>query len=271
MGWSARRARVGYNRAVLTRRDFIDGLLSWLITRDGGAVHVLRLASAPFPVRGKPYKDNSVHVYVPPGFAPLANGRVPLVAHFHGHLATAASNLADKALTEQLVSSGRRALLVVPQLADNARDSHAGKLEHKGGFAAMSRELLAHPSLALPTGAKPGPIALSAHSGGFQAAARVIQRGQLPISQVLLFDALYGFSRIFAEWLAADPHRRLTSWSTGQRTVEKWTHTLEALLKKHRVSAEQYRFITSTVPHAQVPVTGHPLAHALKSGPLPAL
>lgn len=253
---------------MLNRRLFIEGLWACLFAK-GGQTFELRLRSAPFPVAGKKYKDNRVYVVVPAGFRPT-DGKVAMIVHFHGHQTRANAAMVEHELREQLDESGRNAILVVPQLADNARDSFAGKLEKRGGLARMLREVLDHPELGLSR-ATIGTLVVSAHSGGFQAAARALDRGGVSVHQVLLLDALYGFSRTFASWLAGDPGRTLTSWSTGQKIVEKWTGKLQKALVARRMPTTQYQLLTSRVAHARVPLEGRPIAVALRAGPLPSL
>jgi hypothetical protein len=63
----------------------------------------------------------------------------------------------------------------------------------------------------------PRRVLLSAHSGGYRAAAWCLSRGQVEVSEVFLFDALYGERRTFRGWLATAPtgptaaRRRLVS------------------------------------------------------------
>lgn len=253
---------------MLNRRLFIEGLWACLFSK-GGQTFALKLDSAPFPAPGKKYKDNRVYVYVPAGFRPT-DGKVAMIVHFHGHQTRAAPAMAEHELIEQLDESARNAILVVPQLADRARDSFAGKLERPGGLARLLREVLNHPDVGLSRAAV-GTVVVSAHSGGFQAAARALDRGGVSVHQVLLLDALYGFSRTFATWLANDPGRTLTSWSTGQKIVEKWTGKLQKALTAKRVPRAQYRLIPSAATHARVPLEGRPVAVALRAGPLPSL
>lgn len=234
-----------------------------------GRTIALPLDSAPFPIRGKPYRDRTVHAYLPDTLRRADT--IDLVLYFHGHLATATDALATKHLREQLEDSGRRALLVVPQLATNARDSHAGRLERPGGLRNLVMELLQALSAAghVPAGVAPGALALAAHSGGFQAAARCVERGALPVREVYLFDALYGFSRPFGDWLAGAPERRLISYHTGTPTVSRWTERLQSRLDRRRVawrsepsegqlsrsalSAARAVFIRTGLPHVEVP------------------
>lgn len=209
-------------------------------TRSGplGRTLWLDLDAAPFPFRTMPYTDRTVIVFIPRGWQAPVDGRVDLLFFFHGHLATADDAIRTKRLREQLVASGRRSILIVPQLALNARDSHAGRLETTGGLDRLVRELLE--ALGgrddVPAGLRAGRVELAAHSGGFQAAALCVARGHVAIDGVYLFDALYGYASVFVTWLRADPRRRLISYYRDRGKVRKWTHRLQRALDARKIA-----------------------------------
>ena len=100
------------------------------------------------------------------------------------------------------------------QLAVNAADSSCGKLEAPGGFARMITEALAALTdrvvqaacgrAAIPDDATPGRVCVSAHSGGWHAAARALEHGGIPVRETYLFDALYAESDVFRDWVIAN-------------------------------------------------------------------
>ncbi|MEZ4437563.1 MAG: hypothetical protein R3B72_00620 [Polyangiaceae bacterium] len=175
----------------------------------GTTLH-FQLAQAPFPAGDKPYRDATVLVFVPTYFRLPKRRRVDVVVHFHGHNTTVGEALAAHQLREQLFDSKQNAILIAPQLALRATDSHAGKLEREGGLARLLVEVLAElrrPAAeeALGKASLAGVkdvelVCLSAHSGGYRAAASCVARGGVDVGEVYLFDALYAQLGAFSRW-----------------------------------------------------------------------
>lgn len=163
------------------------------------------------------YRDPTVIVFVPHHFR-AANKRVDVVVHFHGHNTTAAAAMRKHQLREQLYDSKQNAIIVMPQGPVNARDSSAGALETQGGLERLLSEvvgelrrrsvsrLLGKSSLDSVRGV--GMVCLSAHSGGYRAAAACLELGGINVNEVYLFDALYGRVRSFEIWVAAAKNSR---------------------------------------------------------------
>src|SRR5262249_31762372 len=106
-----------------------------------GQLLLVHLPSAPFPhpqrAEGHKYKDQffsaaehytngTVAIFIPHGFR--ETGKIDLIVHFHGWNNNVEGALKKYRLIEQLVASGRNAVLVVPQGPYNASDSFGGKL-----------------------------------------------------------------------------------------------------------------------------------------------
>src|SRR5437867_3762603 len=123
--------------------------------RDGQLI-VAHLASAPFPhpdrADGHKYKeevfdaathysDDTVAIFIPRDYRPT--GRLDLVVHFHGWRNHVSEVLRQYRLIEQLMASGRNAILVVPQGPYEAADSFGGKLEDKDGFKRFVADVVA--------------------------------------------------------------------------------------------------------------------------------
>lgn len=183
------------------------------------------LENAPYPAENGKYTDASVIVFVPARFRLPRSGKVDFVVHLHGHATTAARAVAGHKLREQLDESRQNAVLVVPQGPVNAADGDFGKLMRPGGLAALLGEVLREASrksagagLAKASGV--GRVILSAHSGGYRAAAACLAT-KLDLREVFLFDALYGEWETFARWLAEEPEtRKLVSYYVGGRPRE---------------------------------------------------
>lgn len=166
-----------------------------------GAHVVLDLPSAPFAGPGAPYDDASVLIAVPPAWDPE---EVAVVTHFHGFYATVEEVDRTQSLHVQLGLSGRDAVLVVPQGPVEAADGDFGQLDEPGGHARLVRDVL---SVLYRDGwvrsVELGPQVLSAHSGGYDVTAEVLEEGGLPVDVVHLYDALYARADTFADFVAA--------------------------------------------------------------------
>ena len=183
-----------------------------------GRLILAPFASAPFPHPGRAkghtyqdklytakehYSDNTVALFIPTGFR--ETGRVDFVVHFHGWRNTVAGTLGTFHLIEQLVASGKNAVLVVPEGPHNAPDSFGGKLEDPDGFRHFMDEVVA--TLRDRAGFQKkdfsiGRIILSGHSGGYHVIAGILDHGGLPknVDEVWLFDALYGQTDSYLAW-----------------------------------------------------------------------
>jgi hypothetical protein len=184
-------------------------------TEDAWGAHTtVALPSAPFPYGDAPYDDASVYLFVPTSLTDDAG--VGVVTHLHGHDATIADVIASQHLEEQHALSGRDAVLIVPQGPVNAADSDFGRLMEEDGLANLVRDALSvmyrdgyveMPSI--------GPVVLTAHSGGYLAAAEILDHGGLPITAVHLFDALYGDVSTFENFVADGGTLRSSYTATG--------------------------------------------------------
>jgi hypothetical protein len=252
-----------------------------------GDTFIFRAQSAPFPDGVHPDKNNTVALFVSHATSErlrsAPNASVDFVVYFHGHDTLAADIIRTARLREMLVESGRKAVLVVPQLADKRSESHAGRLQRRNGLRHLLEEVLVTLKSRGTVGGDRdiGRVVLAAHSGGFQAAAFSAERGGVHVIDVYLFDALYGFSSKLLRWFRSTSRARLISYSTGMRTVEKWTKRLQAACDRAGVSylagrthgsidasewrAERMFFLHTSVPHARVPYEFGALRDLLKS------
>jgi hypothetical protein len=121
-----------------------------------------------------------------------------------GGLRRAGSNLAG-----QIDDARVNALLVAIELRVDMATGDPGALARPAGLHEALHELLGErltPTIGCPLDIEAlGRVVLIAHSGGYQAAAAVLARGDLPqITEVVLFDALYGADDVFARWVMDD-------------------------------------------------------------------
>jgi hypothetical protein len=269
------------------------------LTRDAlGTTLILGLPHAPFA--GISYGDDTVIVFVPARYRFRAEEGVPALVHFHGHNSTAERAIAAHSLREQLVDSRQNAALVVPQLAVLAADSSCGRLATPGGLARLVRGALSTAARTgraalqdsrFPDRAKLGRVCLSAHSGGYHAAACSLLAGGLDVSETYLFDALYAESNVFRDWVLArrgeppESRHKLVSYFIAGASTEPVNHYLRADLERSGVLvAEEQRegelsrrdlshagavFVRTEVAHSSVPWETNALRDVLYASTLP--
>jgi hypothetical protein len=213
-----------------------------------GQLIVVKLDSAPFPhparakghtydkklyTQEKNYSDNRVAIFVPRGFRPTES--VDFVVHFYGWRHHIETTLTEYKLIEQLVASGRNAILVVPQGPYDAPDSFDGKMEDENGFKHMMNDIVATLEArgVIHTGLI-GKIIITGHSGGGDGALpEIIARGGLSdeVKEVWLFDALYTEVENYPAWYKKYPKCRIVDIYTQDGGTAGNTKRLEELLK----------------------------------------
>ncbi|MES1179082.1 MAG: hypothetical protein ABUL62_32510 [Myxococcales bacterium] len=213
-----------------------------------GTTLVLGVPQAPFA--GVGHGDDTVIVFVPNKYRFHADEGVSALVHFHGHNSSAERAIAAHALREQLVDSRQNAILVVPQLALFAADSSCGKLTTPGalsrllGGALSTAARVGRSTLGdsrFPERPRLGRVCVSAHSGGYHAAACSLRAGGVDVSETYLFDALYAESEVFRDWVLArrgDPvtsRHKLVSYFTGGAATELMNNGLRAALERSGV------------------------------------
>lgn len=164
---------------------------------------------------GSEWPDVAVHV--PPGFDAT---RLPsAVVYFHGWNGCVAASLSDEdtpcseggeprhasALASELDGAHVNALLIAVELRADAPTGEPGQLAAPGGLRELLRELFVE-HLAEPLGCtldvdRLDRVVVMAHSGGYQAAASVLARGDVPqITELDLLDSYYGADEVFRGW-----------------------------------------------------------------------
>jgi len=161
------------------------------------------------------YNDSSVLLIIPAHFIP--GRKINLVYWFHGWRNSIDTAAAFFELTKQFAASGVNAILVLAETAKNAPDSYGGKLEQPGVFKLLVNDVMneLRKKRVVPPAAVAGNIVLAGHSGAFRVIAYILQNGQLPVQEVLLFDALYSQVDKFMQWVNADEHHHFVHWFTN--------------------------------------------------------
>jgi len=271
------------------------------IARDAlGTTLVFALNSAPFPAFGAWYRDDTVIVFVPAHYRYWTDEGVSTLVHFHGHGTTAERAVVSHELREQLADSRQNAVLVVPQLAVNAADSACGKLEAPGGLARLLAEAVMATAregrttlgdTSFPTDAPLGTVCLSAHSGGYHAAASCLRAGGVDVREAYFFDALYAETDAVRDWVVArrgEPYQRrhkLVSYFVAGTATEVHSRGLRAQLdragvlteeeeqegelSRHELSHAEAVFVRTGLFHSQVTWENNALRDCLFASALP--
>ena len=294
--WSTSAVRLGFAQEASAGPARLKS-----IARDSrGVTMLLGLDHAPFPAPGAGYRDDTVVVFVPAHYRFQDDEGVAALVHFHGHNATAEHATAAHELREQLADSRQNAILIVPQLAVLAADSACGKLESPGGLARLLRDAVGTAAregratlgeTRFPATAPVGTVCLSAHSGGYPAAAACLRAGGVDVRETYLFDALYAELDAFRDWAVArrgEPlHRRhkLVDYFVEGTTTEANSAILraqlehaavlceeerqEGTLSRHELSHAEAVFVRTGEVHSQVPWETNALRDCLYASALP--
>lgn len=214
----------------------VTGALPAALQIAGGKTYIVPFGSAPYPHVSRAnghvyqnklydaathYSNSDVAIFVPDGWRPSAGG-IDAIVHFYGWNHDIRATLQTYRLREQLVASKRNAILIVPEGPTNAPDSGDGKLElDDNGFARFMADVCRWlKTTGVSNVDRPGRIVLTAHSGGYGGAGGVLTRGGMneSITDVVLFDAAYGYYDAFASW-AREPDRHLLSIFTDDTST----------------------------------------------------
>ncbi|MFB3894745.1 MAG: hypothetical protein ACE14V_00425 [bacterium] len=219
---------------------------------DWGKLGITHLANAPFPDESRKdgwktesetipyaghYDDNAVAIAIPKQFKP--GNKIQFIVLFHGHINQVDSFMLDSDVAKTVCESGCNAILVAPEIAKNAADSHGGKMECEQGFARMMNELMAtlKQDTLIPKKAQIGKIIVGGFSGGYRPTAFILNRGGMndQIQEVWLLDAAYDFP----DYLAApflEPGKKRTLRSIFTDHLATRNILIMSNLSKHRIS-----------------------------------
>lgn len=182
-----------------------------------GEMFVPQFSSAPFPhpnrINGhvyddktysaqEHYSDSSVAIFIPNGFKP--EEKINFVVYFHGWNNNIDSACAQFDLIEQFCESEKNAIFVFPEGPKNSPDSYEGRLEEKDGLKNLIDDVLDFLMKQKKIeSTKIGNIILAGHSGAYRVISFCLIRGGSTsnISDVILFDALYGQTEKFVYWI----------------------------------------------------------------------
>ena len=148
------------------------------------------------------YSDSSVAIFIPKGYK--AEKKTDLVIYFHGWYNNIDSACAQFQLIEQFAEAKKNAIFVFPEGPKDASDSFGGRLEEKDGLKNLVNDVLNYLKEEKKIkSASVGKIILAGHSGAYRVISFCLMRGGVTknISDVILFDALYGQTEKYAYWI----------------------------------------------------------------------
>ena len=162
------------------------------------------------------YCDNKVLIIVPHNI-PIKDN-IDLIFWFHGWNNSIDSAVLRYNLIRQFEASHKLAALILPETAKNAPDSYGGKLEQKGMFKNLIKDVLLKlkKERIIKHSCGSGNIILSGHSGAYRVIAHILQKGEVQVKETILFDALYAETEKFLDWIKADSSNHFINIYTDQ-------------------------------------------------------
>jgi hypothetical protein len=260
-----------------------------------GEMFVPQFSSAPFPHPDRAngrlynkqifsaqehYSDSSVAVFIPKGFKP--GSETNIVVYFHGWYNNIDSACAQYKLIDQFTEAKKNAIFVFPEGPKNSPDSFGGRVEENNGLKNLLSDVLKYlkENKKIKT-TNVGKITIAGHSGAYRVISYCLMRGGLTknISDVILFDALYGETEKFSYWMDHYKGRfiniytdsggtkneseslmaDLDGWKIPYQKIEETAQTMEDL-QKHRAI-----FIHTDLEHNGVIAERHQFFKYLKT------
>lgn len=154
------------------------------------------------------YSDSSVIIITPRNF--VSKKKVNIIFWFHGWNNNIDTALIEYGLSRQFAEANVNAVLVLAETAKNSPDSYGGKLEQKNTFHGLVDDVLKKlvSMNVIRVKDRVGNVILAGHSGAYRVMAHILESGNVPVSEVILFDALYANRDQFMNWLTVNKHHR---------------------------------------------------------------
>lgn len=168
------------------------------------------------------YSDSEVLIITPKNFK--ASKHADMIFWFHGWNNNIDSALVRYGLSRQFAASGLNAVLVLAETAKDAPDSYGGKLEQNGKFESLVNDVLEklRNEKIIGSNCTVGHVIVAGHSGAYRVIANIITDGNVPVDEVILFDALYADTDKFLNWLTAkSDHRFIDLYTDNGGTFDE--------------------------------------------------
>ena len=255
---------------------FLTQVTTLWAQKEPGRLYKFHLENAPFPEEGRAngfngvpyfghYDDNTVAVYVPPGYKD--NGSIDFVFYFHGWYNTVDGVLSGFRMLDQFLEARKNAILVIPEGPKNAADSYYGKLEQENGFLNMMMEIL--DSLKGRKEIKetiPGKIVIACHSGGVRVLSKILRQGGVThqIRDVYLFDATYGYIDEYLDWLMTFEGKLISIWTDGSGTRDGTMRMLQRLQDGGipHLNTDEEKLTNDDLVYNRIVIIKTPLTHS---------
>ena len=195
------------------------------------------------------YMDSSVLIITPKKLE--ARKKLDMIFWFHGWGNNIDSAVVRYDLTKQFVASKVNAVLVLAETAKDAPDSYGGKLEQKSVFNSLLHDVLykLKTENMISKRCKKGNIILAGHSGAYRVMAYILQNGNVPVKEVILFDALYAETDKFISWIQTDLNNRFINvYTNNGGTYDESKEMIKQLFKlKIRADTVEEKDLTPEV------------------------
>jgi hypothetical protein len=183
------------------------------------------------------YMDSSVLLIAPKKLN--AHKKVDLVFWFHGwgnNIDTAASHFE---LIKQFAASGLNAILILAETTKDAPDSYGGKLEYNNTFKELVTDIMHElkKEKAVSENCAAGNILLAGHSGAYRVMSFILANGNMPVQEVILFDALYAQTDKFLNWIRSDNSHRFIDIYTDSGGTDNESKEMQRELVKANISS----------------------------------
>lgn len=184
------------------------------------------------------YSDSNVLIITPKNFS--VNKRADMIFWFHGWNNNIDSALVRYGLSRQFSESGLNAVLVLAETAKDAPDSYGGKLEQENRFKKLANDVLQKLVMekVVSVNCSIGHVILAGHSGAYRVMANILQNGNVPVNEVILFDALYADTDKFLNWLQEDNSHRFINLYTDEGGTFDETKNMMRQLKNLNLPAD---------------------------------
>ena len=189
------------------------------------------------------YSDNRVLLAMPQDFKGHRNPT--LIIFLHGNQSILDRDVWERQqVPTQVFASNINAFLVAPQFAKDALDSNSGNFAEKKYFTKFIKEIAAQASewqdnKRLDYQLKHAPIIIVSYSGGYLAAANILEKGGISdrVKGVILLDSLYGQEAVFAKWLRFN-HRKSFFFSAYTKPAQASNELLQTMLREKSIKFE---------------------------------
>jgi pimeloyl-ACP methyl ester carboxylesterase len=189
------------------------------------------------------YSNNRVLLAMPEDFK--GHRHPTLIVFLHGNQSILERDVWERQqVPAQVIAANINAFLVAPQFALDALDSNSGNFAEKRYFTKFVKETAAQASewqdnKRLEYQLKHAPIIIVAYSGGYLAAANILEKGGVSsrVKGVILLDALYGQEAVFAKWLRFN-HRKSFFFSAYTEPARASNELVQNMLRDKHIKFE---------------------------------